>query len=297
MVHKLLIVVCVPARNEEKNIANVLVRVKMYADKVIVCDDGSTDLTGKISEAMGAEVLRNESPNGYGAALGVLFRRAAELHADVTVTLDADGQHEPAEIPSLADPILKGEADLVIASRFLNGGETRSMQAYRRAGISTITGLTRAASGLQLTDAQSGFRAYSRAAVQKIAPVELGMGASVEILMRAAEEGLRIREVSTATRRERQARNPVYQGADVIASILKFISIRHPLLSYGTLGIMIIIIGFVYGSYTIQLYAAQSKAVTNVALLSQAIVTSGLLLVFMAIILFTVNNAIKESNK
>ena len=296
MVHKLLIVVCVPARNEEKNIASVLVRAKMYADKVIVCDDGSTDLTGKISEAMGVEVLRNESPNGYGAALGVLFRRAAELHADVTVTLDADGQHEPAEIPSLADPILKGEADLVIASRFLNGGETRSMQAYRRAGISTITGLTRAASGLQLTDAQSGFRAYSRAAVQKIAPVELGMGASVEILMRAAEEGLRIREVSTATRRERQARNPVYQGVDVIASILKFISIRHPLLSYGALGIMIIIIGFVYGSYTIQIYAAQSKAVTNVALLSQAIVTSGLLLVFMAIILFTINNAIKESN-
>jgi len=92
---KPFIVACIPAYNEEKTIAKVLLKTKKYVDKVIVCDDGSTDMTAEIAEALGAEVIRHERNIGYGAAITSLFKRAKELGADIMITLDADGQHDP----------------------------------------------------------------------------------------------------------------------------------------------------------------------------------------------------------
>ena len=290
-----MIVACVPARNEEGTIASVLAKAKPYVDKIIVCDDGSTDLTGKISEAMGAEVIRNPKPGGYGSALARLFRRAMELNPEVMVTLDADGQHDADQIPKLTEPIFKGEADVVIGSRFNSHSERQLMRRYRKFGIKTITDLTSAASGLAITDAQSGFRAYGRTAMQHVSPAELGMGASVEILMKIAEQKLRIKEVPIAAVNVPSDRNALYHGLDVVASLIKFVSIRHPLLFYGISGIVTALSGVLYGLYIIPSYATQGKPVTNVALLTEAIVTSGLLLMFMAVILFTVSNIVRES--
>lgn len=290
-----MIVACIPARNEERSIASVLAKAKPYVDKIIVCDDGSTDLTGKIAEAMGAEVIRNPKAGGYGAALARLFKHANELNPDVMVTLDADGQHDADQIPKLIEPILRGMADVVIGSRFNSQTEGQLMQRHRKFGIKAITDLTGAVSGLTLTDAQSGFRAYSRTAMQNLSPAELGMGASVEILMKIAERKLRIMEVPIATVNVRSDRNALYHGLDVVASLIKFVSIRHPLLFYGTSGIITALGGLLYGLVVIPSYAAQGKPVTNVALLAEAIVTSGLLLIFLAVMLFTVNNVVRES--
>jgi glycosyltransferase involved in cell wall biosynthesis len=254
-------------------------------------------MTGQIAESLGAEVVRNTSAGGYGAAMALLFKQAAKIKPDVMVTLDADGQHDPEDIPRLVKPIANHRADVVIGSRFLR--EKRGgVRAYRKMGIKGITRLTGAMSGIQLTDAQSGFRAYSLLAIQKIAPVELGMGASSEILMRAAEQNLRVREVPVGVEYKdlrTSANNPIYHGLDVIFSILKYVSLRHPLLSFGTLGLATILIGLGYGYYTIQTYSAQVRPITNIALLSMAIVSSGLLLLFMGVILFTLTNLIKES--
>jgi len=94
-----------------------VVRTIKYVDEVLVCDDGSMDLTGEIAESIGATVVRYERNLGYGAAITSLFEEARRIGSDVLVTLDANGQHNPDEISSLVEPILAGEADIVIGSR------------------------------------------------------------------------------------------------------------------------------------------------------------------------------------
>ena len=113
----------IPAFNEEKNIAGIISKLKKYADTIIVCDDGSTDLTAKISEELGAIVITHEKNKGYGASINSLFLKAKELETNVFVTFDADGQHRVIDIPIVIKPVINNEADLVIGSRFL---ETKS---------------------------------------------------------------------------------------------------------------------------------------------------------------------------
>jgi glycosyltransferase involved in cell wall biosynthesis len=121
---KPFVVACIPAFNEEGRIGGVVVQARKYVDRVVVCDDGSGDLTGEIAEGLGAVVIRHGRNLGKGAALRSAFLRARELGADVVVMLDADGQHDPEEIPGLVEPILKGAADMVVVSRYAEGSKT-----------------------------------------------------------------------------------------------------------------------------------------------------------------------------
>jgi len=173
---------------------------------------------------------------GYGAAIGSLFRRAREVGADVMVTLDADGQHDPDYIPRLIEPVMRDEADIVIGSRFL--ADEADIPDYRRIGIRIINWVTGRGSN-KISDTQSGFRAYSRKAVEAILPTEMGMGVSREILLKAEERGLRIKEVPLKIIYdvERPSKiNPVTHGLDVIFSTIKHLSVRHPLMFYGIPG-------------------------------------------------------------
>lgn len=157
--------------------------------------------------------------------------------------------------------------------------------------------MTAKISGFELTDAQSGFRAYNRAAILRVAPVEAGMAASTEILMRASQQNLRVIEVPTQVKYkglQTSTHNPLVHGFDVLFGTIKFVSLRHPLMFYGGAGLIVMASGLLYGSYLIQLYSLQQRPITNIALLSMAVVTSGLLLLFMAIILFTLTSVIKE---
>jgi glycosyltransferase involved in cell wall biosynthesis len=160
-----------------------------------VCDDGSSDLTSQIAEKLGAEVVRHKRNLGYGAAIQSLFKRARELDADVLVTLDGDGQNNPSEIPSLVKPLVDDVADVVIGSRFVDEHSMPTMPAYRRVGIEFVSKLLGAASKHGVKDAQSGFRAYNRRSIETLSVLENGMGASVEILMNAIGQGLRIQEI------------------------------------------------------------------------------------------------------
>ena len=162
---KPFVVAAIPAHNEEKTIARVVLQAQLHVDKVVVCDDGSSDLTADIAERVGADLVRHEKTLGYGAAIQSLFKWAKRANADIMVTLDGDGQHNPNEIPVLAEPVLKGKADIVVGSRFLGDAEKKNgMPKYRRLGIKVITKLTGAASDNRLSDAQSGFRVYGRKA-------------------------------------------------------------------------------------------------------------------------------------
>ena len=114
---KPFVVACIPAFNEEGSIAGVVVQARKYVDRVVVCDDGSVDLTGAIAEGLGAVVIRHERNMGKGAALNSSFRYVRDLKPDVVVVLDADGQHDPGEIPRLVEPGLGGAAELSSTER------------------------------------------------------------------------------------------------------------------------------------------------------------------------------------
>lgn len=290
------VIVGIPAFNEEKTIARVVLEAQKYADRVVVCDDGSTDLTGKIAERLGAEVIRHERNMGYGAALSSLFKRAHEMGPDVMVILDGDGQHDPGGIPRLVGPVLDGEADIVIGSRFL--GEAVKMPKKRRRGVEVITKLVRWGSYNDITDAQSGFRAYSRKAVELITPTEYGMGASTEILLKGEKRGLKVKEIPIKISYDVEkpsTHNPIYHGVDVVLSTLKHLSIRHPLLFYGVPGAMALLVAVAFWLWTFQIFAATRQIITNISLVAIGATIVGLMLLTTAIILWVLISLIREA--
>ena len=292
---KPLVVACLPAFNEEGTIGKTVLQSQKHVDKVLVCDDGSNDMTAEIAEGLGADVSRHERNLGYGAALRTLFRRALDLGADVIVTLDADGQHSAGDIPTLTGPVIDGEADVCIGSRFL--GSEAEIPRYRRVGIRLLTRVASATTGLELSDAQSGFRAYSREALRSLVPAEQGMGAGAEILQKAAESGLRVAEVPISISYEvadSSTQEPVYHGLDVLGSTLKHLSIRHPLLFYGLPSTVFLALGAVLGVWAFQIYAQSRVLVTNIALVSLTFLIIGLILGTTSVILFTIVTVLRE---
>jgi len=291
------VVACIPAFDEEKTIAKVIVRAKRHVDRVVVVDDGSADDTALIAEGLGAKVIKHERNLGYGAALRSCFEAGRDLGADVIVTLDGDGQHDPDQIPKVVEPVKRQLADLVVGSRFLEVKNPAEAPAHRKLGIKVLTELTGAASKVQISDAQSGFRAYGRNAIEKIVPAEQGMGASVEILIKASQCELRILEVPITVRYgdlKTSTHNPLYHGIDVLASIVKLVSIRHPLQFYGGIGLVALAVSVVFGIWTLDLFAKEGRVVTNIALVAIGAGLLGTLSFFTGVILFTLVNVIRE---
>jgi glycosyltransferase involved in cell wall biosynthesis len=296
--YKPFIIACIPAYNEEATIAKVIIQTQKYVDKIIVCDDGSSDLTGLIAERLGAEVIRHERNLGKGAALRSLFKKAKELKAEIIVTLDADFQHDPADIPKLIKPILDGEADVVVGSRYFKEkpfGE--KMPKYRRVGLKALDHFVNWLGKLPVKDTQSGFRAYSLKALMAITPAEMDMSVDSEILMRAAEKGLKILEVpikvSYLTPKPSK-HTPLYHALQVFSGALKFASIRHPLIFYGVPGLIALAIGLFSGFMAIKLYLAKRYFSIPFSFLAVTFGISGLLLLFTAVILFTIISILRE---
>jgi glycosyltransferase involved in cell wall biosynthesis len=127
------ITVIISAYNEEVSIGSIVLLTKLYADNVIVVDDGSTDRTAEVARKAGAQVIVHEASKGKAESLKVGFNTAADMGADIIVTMDSDGQHNPADIPRLVAPILKGDADMVNGSRYLNY-PGKNVPLYRRVG-------------------------------------------------------------------------------------------------------------------------------------------------------------------
>ena len=289
------VVVGIPAYNEEKNIASIITKLKKITDKIIVCDDGSEDLTSQISKDLGAQVITHEKNMGYGAAIRSLFLKAKELECDVLVTFDADGQHRIEDIEKVIKPISENESDIVIGSRFLDDSD-KEVPSYRKVGIKVITKITNASIKKQLTDSQSGFRAYSKQVLSKLSPSELGMGISTEILIKASSQEFRITEVpikilyggNTSTH------NPISHGSSVLLSTIKFTSIEHPLKFYGIPSIVFLIIGISFTVWTIQEYAISGDIITNVAIIAIGCVIVGVVLLLCAILLYSLVSVMRE---
>jgi len=289
-----LVATLVPAFNEERDIARVIVSARRFSDIVIVCDDGSKDMTCEIARELGAEVIKHEHNRGYGATLLSLFRRATELGVDIVVSIDGDGQHDSSSIPGLIEPILLNQADVVIGSRFEKTSRSET-STLRRIGIRVINYFTRAVSGRNFSDTQCGMRAYRTRVLPVIFPSETGMGASTEILIRAAKAGLRVKEVSVPiSRRNRSTQNPIFQGFDVIGSIIKRVSIRSPLRFYGVPSTLLLINGIFFGVWAVDSYIATKKLVVNLTVISLASIIMGLILGTTAVILYSITSIVRE---
>ncbi len=187
------IIAAIPCFNTGSSIADTVSKAKKYVDQVVVVDDGSYDGTAQVARAAGALVVSHDTNRGYGEAIKSCFEAMKAKTADVLVTLDGDGQHNPDEIPHLLAPVLRGEAELIIGSRFLT--DESSMPRYRKFGISVITFLFNLGSKTKVSDAQSGFRAYTRKVVEAFNCVEKGMSVSIETLVKARKKGFIIKEV------------------------------------------------------------------------------------------------------
>ena len=289
-----MLIIGIPAYNEEKNIAKIILKIQSIADKVIVCNDGSSDLTGDIAEKMGALVINHPKNMGYGAAIRSLFLKAKELDADVLVTFDADGQHRVEDISKLLEPIKNNTADIVIGSRFLD--DKTKIPKYREIGIKTITGLSNASTDVKVTDSQSGFRAYNNKVLREIVPSDFGMGVSTEILIKANNKKFRIVEVPITILYESDTstHNAVSHGASVILSTMKFISIEHPLKFYGIPGIIFLVIGLFFVVWTIQEFTATRQIWTNLTLAGIGSTLIGTVLILTSIMLFSLVSVVRE---
>lgn len=212
------------------------------------------------------------------------------------VTFDGDGQHRTEDIVKIIEPILKGEADIVIGSRFLNNDST--VPDYRKIGIKTITSLTNVVTKKKITDSQSGFRAYNKKAIQEITPSDYGMGVSTEILIKADKKSLKITEVPITIlyNGDTSTHNPVSHGFSVIFSTIKFISVEHPLKFYGIPGIVFLTIGLFFIVWTLQEFTISRKIITNIALIAAGSSIVGTIFMMTATILYSVVSLIRERN-
>ena len=290
------ITIGIPAYNEEKNIALIITKLKKITDSIIVCDDGSTDMTSDISKNLGAIVISHKKNMGYGVAINSIFQKSKEMNSDLLVTFDADGQHRVEDIEKVIEPIKNNDADLVIGSRFLD--KKSNVPNYRKIGIKVITQVTNASIKKKLTDSQSGFRAYNQRVLSQISPSDMGMGISTEILIKSSSKGLRITEVPITVLYEgdTSTHNPVSHGTSVLISTIKYTSIEHPLKFYGIPSIIFLIMGSTFTYLAIQFYSEVGRLNTNVTLLAGATILIGIVLLISAILLFSLVSVVRDKH-
>lgn len=287
----------IPAYNEEKNIASVISKLKTITDKIIVCDDGSSDSTGEIAEKLGASVIRHVKNLGYGAAIKSIFLKAKEMKADILVTFDADGQHRIEDVEKLVKPIYEGKLDIVIGSRFLDKNNSQ-VPEYRKFGIKIITKVANTSLQNELTDSQSGLRAYNNKVLSELTLSETGMGVSTEILIKASKNGLRIGEIPITIlyEGETSSQHPVTHGISVLMSTLKFMSIDHPLKFYGIPGITFSMIGIFFTLWAIQEYTQFGNFPLVLSVIAIGAILLGFILLMNAVLLYSLVNLVRERN-
>jgi len=290
------IVIGIPAFNEEKNIAAIILKLKKITNTIIVCNDGSSDLTNKIAEELGAIVINHSKNLGYGAAIRSIFLKAKEMNSDILVTFDADGQHRIEDIKQVIQPIIENKTDIVIGSRFLNE-EKNEVPEYRKVGIKIITKVTNVSIDQKITDSQSGFRAYSKQVLEKLSPSDVGMGISTEILIKSSKMGFKILEVPIKILYQGEntsTHNPISHGTSVLFSTIKYTSVEHPLKFYGIPAIIFVIIGLSFSIWSIQIYAETGKIITNITLIGVGTTIIGVILIITSILLYSLVSVVRE---
>lgn len=291
----------IPAYNEEKTVGEVVLGARKHVSEVLVIDDGSEDATSIRAIESGAKVIRIPKNSGKAHALSIGLTTAALNGSDIVVCLDADGQHNPDDIPKIVRPILNGSADMVIGSRFLDVHSRELIPGFRRLGQSVLTLATNTGNSIKITDSQSGFRAFRKEVVGGF-DYSKPEGMAIESCMvrDAATRGVRIAEVPIVVRYEgleTSTLNPGSHGMSVLGTIIKSIRSDHPLLYFGAFGLVMTIIGAMLGILSIQQYINMKTLPLGASLLAGMLITLGIVLVLVGLILNAISELVILSRK
>ena len=235
----------IPAYNEELTVGSVILSTKEFVDEVIIIDDGSRDNTTKVSRLAGAHVITLEQNMGQAGAIIAGLNYAYENGFDAIVLLDADGQMVADDIPAVVGPVLTGEADMVLGSRFLK--DDNEIPTYRQFGQKVLNLATNISSEKKTSDCQSGFRSLNRKGLQIMTDIESnGFNYATDMLDRANDFGLRIVEVPVSVRYDvpnSSKKNPLTHGIGVLTRIINVMSYRRPLQLFGSIGLVLVTLG------------------------------------------------------
>jgi len=295
-------VVAIPAYNEASTIADVVREANPHVDEVVVVDDGSDDDTASAAREAGVTVVEHETNRGYGSALKTAFEEAAARDAAALVCLDADGQHDPADIPTLLQRLEDSDAELVIGNRFAGQSDT---PFYRRVCLLWVNVLTNLSMGVVrrrswVSDTQSGFRAYGSAAVESVAEngkIAHHMGASTDLLHHAHEHDYGIEEVGVTVDygvENPSNHDPVRHGLTLISNILRTVERERPITIIGIPGFVLSVLGIGLGHLSIVNYLSTSTFPGGIALLAGFSTLIGVLACFTAIILHSLTVHLSE---
>jgi glycosyltransferase involved in cell wall biosynthesis len=281
------IMIAIPAHNEERFIGSVVIQSLQYTPHVVVIDDGSRDATTLIAERAGAKVLRHVVNRGKSEAVNTALIWARAQGADALIFIDGDGQHRPDEIDRVMDPVLRGEADMVIGSRFLS--VKSAIPAYRKVGQHFFTTVTNVASTMSVTDSQSGFRAFSRRAIAVLQFKGAGLSVESEMQFQAKEHGLVITEVPiSVVYAEKAKRNPFAHGMQILSNLLKLVGQHRPLAFFGLEGFLMLLAGTYMAAVTTQIFARTHELAVGYALIAVLLLILGIMSLFVGLMLHAI---------
>jgi len=294
----LFTIACIPAYNEERNIAKTIRNVAKFVNQVIVCDDGSTDNTVSEAENTGAYVIKLQKNAGKGAALKEIFKFAKSSNIDIMITIDADGQFVPEEIPLLLKPIIEKKSDIVVGYRF---DDKTEMPKYRKIGNKFLDKITNLAENIGVRDTQSGFRSYSKKAVEIINFKTDGFGADSEILIDAIQKKLKISEEKVTviynTGGRTSTKNPISHTVEVITSVVEKIALKHPLKYIGIPGIVLILTSIIFGINLTAMFNETGYFSIPITFIVLGTLVVGTMMILMSILLYSVGmNRINSRN-
>ena len=218
------IFIIIPAYNEAQTIRQVVLSILQYYRNIIVVDDGSRDETWRELQGLPIHRLRHVFNRGQGAAVQTGLEYGLAQGAEILVTYDADGQHQVEDIANLVEPILQGDADVVLGSRFL--GVAENIPWHRRAMLRAAVWLTRYLSGLWVSDTHNGLRAFSHQAATQIRLNMDRMAHASEILDIVGREGLRYLERPVKIRYTAHSLQKGQSTWDAILLFWKLIEVR-----------------------------------------------------------------------
>jgi len=249
------ILVVIPTLNEEESIVNVIsgigdsLKNSNYPNfEIVVVDGNSTDRTVDLAKSVGVEVIFQEG-TGYGDALLTGFLHARyEKKASVTVMIDGDGTYSPADIPKLLQPLLAGEADLMLGNRFASLKEG-SMSSVNKLGNRLFSRIVSSMVKMPIEDSQCGLRAFRSDLVDLWDLKTTGMPFATEMLVETKKMGMKIRQVPVSyyPRKGKTKLNPIVDGFRIMGTIVRLVRDFEPLLFFGVIGLLFAIVGALVG--------------------------------------------------
>jgi glycosyltransferase involved in cell wall biosynthesis len=288
------VVVAVPAYNEDRYIGSLVLKLRAGGRQVLVIDDGSSDDTAGVAEAAGATVISHPHNLGKTAAVETAFEQARHMNVDALVLIDGDSQHDPADIDAMVEPIFDSSADMVVGSRF--AGVRSAIPRWRVVGQHALTLATNIGSGLRLSDTESGFRAFSRRAVDEMRFAARGFALEPATQFQAKARGWKVVEVPIRVHYEIPLkRNPVWHGVGQIDAILRLIAEHRPLLFFGLPGMLVMLAGLALGLQVVRIYDATQQLAIGYSLITVLLVIVGILATFVGVMLHAIRDIVREA--